>query len=490
MKRGRDRQHFNFRVKSMSDIFSDLQDIFGALDKRERAPDTAPDPHRRAPVHVVYGGAHLFTQNTPRKLGRVAISSIVEYAPDFAHFARAMWLPGADSLPTDDGAVRKLEFALVDDPRKMLEENRAAWLAWSVYRRTLQKLETEPVEDFRIDFEDGYGIRTDAEEDSHCESASKELAELHRSNGMTPFCGFRIKSFQPETRERAVRTLDLFLTNLLRETGGELPPNFVVTLPKVRFPEETAALDRLLSRFEEKNGLTPGEIGTEILVETPEAIENMRSIVEASGGRCVAAHFGAYDYTSGYGIAAVHQHIRHEACIFARNMMQVRLTPLGIRLSDSVTTELPVPVHRGEDLSVAQLTENRLAVTNAWRRHFNNVTRSLIDGFYQSWDLHPAQLVARYAAVYAFFLETREQQALRLRGFLEKATKAMTTGNQFDDLASAEGLLNFFLRGLACGAFGIGEVTRETGLSADELATASFVRIMERKHSGTGTGTG
>lgn len=435
----------------------------------------------QSPVHVVYGGADRFTDKTPNKLGNLALKSIENFAPNFVEFAQALWLKGSDKLPKFGDAIQDLEFSLVDNPQKVKEDNYEAWFAWTIYNKTLEKLSREPVEDFRIDFEDGYGIRTDEEEDSHCVSASDELAKAFQENTITKFCGFRIKSFQPETRKRAVRTLELFLSNLLKKTKGELPENFVVTIPKVRYKEETEILDELLQKIESQNDIQIGTVKVEILIETPESILNMKELVLSSNSRCIAAHFGAYDYTSSFGITAVHQHIRHNACDFARNMMQVSLTPLGIRLSDSVTTEMPIPIYRGENLSILQIAENKLAVKDAWRKHFNNVTHSMINGFYQSWDLHPAQLVARYAAVYSFFLDSKDEQAKRLRGFLDKATQAMTTGNQFDDMASAEGLLNFFLRGINCGAFDRNEVLSETGLNETELESASFVNIMESR---------
>ena len=105
----------------------------------------------------------------------------------------------------------------------------------------------------------------------------------------------------------------------------------------------------------------------------------------------------------------------------------------------------------------------------------------MIDGFYQSWDLHPAQFPARYAAVYSFFLDAKDEQARRLKGFVEKATQAMTTGNIFDDAASAQGLLNFFLRALNCGAIAEKEILEITGLSENELRSASFMEIMENR---------
>ena len=441
----------------------------------------------RTPVHVVYGGANLYKKNTPQKLGSIALKSLETYAPNFAEFARAMWLNGADSLPIYEDAVQNLEFDLAADNAQAKPKNVAAWFAWTIYRKTIEKLRSEPVEDFRIDFEDGYGFRADAEEDAHAISASGELAKSFLDKTITPFCGFRIKSFAPETFRRAVRTLDLFLTHLLENTGGKLPENFAVTLPKITRREEIETLAELLNDFEKLNNLENGTIKIEIMIETPQAIVNEhgvvapRSLVEAGSGRISSAHFGAYDYTASFGIAGFHQHLNHEVCNFARQMMQIALAPLNIRLSDSVTTELPVTIYKGENLTETQLKKNNLSVHKAWRKHFNNVTYSQINGFYQSWDLHPAQLVARYAAVYAFFLESKDEQAARLKGFIEKATQANLTGNTFDDAASAQGLLNFFTRALNCGALSETEITLATGLSAENLRAASFIKIMENQ---------
>ncbi len=443
---------------------------------------------QREPIHVVYGGANLFTAETPAKLGKLALKSIENYAPNFVGFAYAMWLAGADTLPTFPDVIESLEKQLEKNAEKVKTENFAAWFAWTVYQKTLKKLNREPIEDFRIDFEDGYGFRTDEEEDSHAISASEQLAFIiHHSSFIIPFCGFRIKSFAPETKKRAVRTLNLFLENLLNKTDGKLPENFCVTLPKITSVKEIKDLRKRLEKFEAKNKLPENSIKIEIMIETPTAIldENgvnpLAKFIKSGKGRINSAHFGAFDYTSSFGISAVHQHIRHDACNFARQMMLVALAPLNIRLSDSVTIEMPVPIHKGENLSDKQIRENKRAVHTAWRTHFNNVTHSQINGFYQSWDLHPAQLVARYAAVFAFFLESKDVQSLRLKGFIEKATQANMTGNTFDDAASANGLLNFFVRALNCGAMSETEISQSTSLSADELHSASFLKIMENR---------
>lgn len=472
----------------MKKTFSDLQlqRVFAELEVSSSAIQNLKSV--RNPVHVVYGGANLFRKDTPQKLGKIALKSLETYAPNFVEFADAMRLKGADTLPKYEDVVEKLEFQIAPNSEKIKKENFAAWFAWTIYQRTIEKLQREPVEDFRIDFEDGYGIRSNEEEDAHSISASDELAKSFLDDTITPFSGFRIKSFAPETYRRAIRTLDLFLTNFLEKTDGKLPENFVVTLPKISRSKEVEVLGGLLTEFEKQNNLANGAIKIEIMIETPQAIVGdageiaLKSLIEAANKRCVAAHFGAYDYTASFGISGVHQHLQHEACNFARQMMQIALSPLSIRLSDSVTTKMPIPIYKGENLTQEQLTENKLAVRNAWRKHFNNVTNSLINGFYQSWDLHPAQLAARYAAVYAFFLESAAEQGKRLKGFVEKATQASLTGNTFDDAASAQGLLNFFGRAFSCGAMIESEILEATSLTIEELNSASFVKIMESKN--------
>lgn len=467
---------------AMNRTFSDetLAEYYSKLERQDSS-SVLHLSSLRSPVHVVYGGANLFKAETPAKLGAIALKSLESYAPNFVEFARAFWLPGAEKLPLYDELIAESEIRLSGQAKKVKTENYAAWFAWTIYQRTIEKLQREAIEDFRIDFEDGYGFRRDEEEDSHAISASSELAKSFNEKTITAFCGFRIKSFQPETYRRAIRTLDLFLTNLLEKTGGALPENFVVTLPKIKRAEEVGILVKLLDEFENRKNLANGAIKVEILIETPESIFAMQDFVKAGNHRVNSAHFGAYDFTSSFGIVAEHQHLQHDSCKFARQMMQINLSPFGLRLSDSVTTEMPIPVFKGENLSESERQENRRSVHKAWRAHFNNVTNSLINGFYQSWDLHPAQLVGRYAAFYAFFLSSKDSSAARLKGFLDKASQALLTGNQFDDAASAQGLLNYFLRALNSGALTETEIAETTGLTLEELRTASFARIMANR---------
>jgi citrate lyase beta subunit len=412
---------------------------------------------RRQPVHTVYGGAQVFKADTAAKLGALALHMLVEFAPDAEAFGTAVGLPPA--------------------------------LAQGIYTRVLEKLRAEAVEDYRIDFEDGYGNRPDAEEDAHAVAAAREVA-TGLSAGVLPHAiGIRIKPFTEELRGRAVRTLDVFLTRLLADTGGRLPENFVVTLAKVTIPSQVAALAGLLARLEEARGLPQESLKLEIMVETPQAIVNARGecnvlpLVEAGRGRCVAAHFGTYDYTAALNITAAHQHLKHPACDFARHMMQVALAGTGVWLSDGATNILPIPPHREADrtLTAAEIRENLAAVHFAWKLHYGHVRHSLAHAYYQGWDLHPAQLPTRYAALYAFFLDGLEAASARLTNFVAKAGQATLVGDVFDDAATGQGLLNFFLRAWNCGAITEAEAVEKSGLTVEELRGRSFVQILKNR---------
>jgi citrate lyase beta subunit len=261
----------------------------------------------------------------------------------------------------------------------------------------------------------------------------------------------------------------------------------VVTLPKVTAPEPVRDVVQILEAQERALGLPSGAIALEVMVESPEALIGddgrlvLREIVAAGSGRCAAAHFGTYDYTAACGVAAPHQGMQHPACDLARSLMQACLARTGVWLSDGATTTLPVAIHRaepGRTLSPAETEANATAIAFAWRLHYANVRDSLRRGFYQGWDLHPAQLPARYAATYAFFLEAQDASAERLRKFVAEATRATRVGTSFDDAATGQGLLTFFVRGLDCGAFKEEEVVPMTGLLPDELRSRSFPRIL------------
>ena len=403
--------------------------------------------HRRQPIHTVYGGAHLFKADTAARLGATALRALDEHAPDASALAEVLGIAPA--------------------------------AADRVYGRVREKLQREPVEDFRLDFEDGYGNRPDAEEDGHAQSAATEVASALARGTAPPFIGIRIKNLGDELRERALRTAHLFLERLLAASGGTVPANFVVTLPKITARGQVARLADTFAQIERAHALPEGSLRMELMVETPFSIFDDRgavslpSLVAEGAGRVTAAHFGTYDYTASLGITAAHQHMRHPVCDFARGVMQVALAGSNVWLSDGATNVLPV----GKD---------RATIHRAWRLHCDDIRHSLTHAFYQGWDLHPAQLVTRYAAVYAFFLESLDAASERLRNFIAKAAQATLVGEVFDDAATGQGLLNFFLRALNCGAVREDEIGTLTDLTLAELRSGSFVTIVRGRRSSSG----
>ncbi len=467
-------------------LFAPLQQATAAFDALYPG-----ESDRRQPAHTVYGGAHLFRANSARKLGQLALGSLAAYAPNFSLFARAIGLRDAESLPRSQERIAILEAELERDVEAVRRSCPAAWRCYSLYQRVRHKLESEAVEDFRIDFEDGYGHRGDEEEDSCAVDAAREVARGMAENSLPPFIGIRIKPFSSQLYARSVRTLDLFLTTLAEATDGRLPSGFVVTLPKVVLCEQVSVLVELFELLESQTKIAPGSLRMEVMVETPQSIFGtegkaaLLALVAAARGRITGAHFGVYDYTASLSITADHQHMTHPACDLARSMMQIILAGTGIALSDGATNIMPVGPHRptaDRPLTTEQLLENRRQVHQAWRLHYQHVRHSLENAYYQGWDLHPAQLPTRYAALYAFFLEGFESASERLRAFVAKAAQATLVRDVFDDAATGQGLLNFFLRGLSCGAI-TEEEALGTGLTLAELKSRSFLQILEGRRN-------
>lgn len=451
------------------------------------------DPEERQPVHVVYGGAHLFRANAVKRLGELALRSLDEFAPDFITFAKALRLPESERFSESPGAADSLAQSIENDSEEVRRTNPSVWLANTIYRRVKGKLQREPIEDLRIDFEDGYGNRSDEEEDRHAETAANEVAAGMAAGELPPFIGIRVKPLTEELRARSIRTLDIFFTTLATKTNGRLPPAFRVTLPKVTIPEEVSALVELCSQLEHALGIETGALRVELMIETPQAIFNEKGVagpqglVKAARGRCLGVHFGPFDYTASRNIVETNRALSHFASDFAREMMQVTLARKGVAFADGPTNILPIAPHRaakdGTTLSAREFEENREVVHYAWKLHFDNVRRALGNGFYQGWDLHPAQLAARYAAVYSFFLENLDSASLRMRNFIDRAAQATRVGHVFDDAAMAQGLLNYFLRAINCGAITAGEVEPLTNLSLAELKTGSFAKILEGRRA-------
>jgi citrate lyase beta subunit len=398
----------------------------------------------RQPVHTLIEGAQHFVHDVARRRGAEALAALHAYAPDAPTLGTALGIADHPALETIAARVR-------------------------------EKLAREPVEDYRIDFEDGYGVRSDDDEDRTAVGAAESIGRGMRERTLPPSIGLRIKPLTEELRARSMRTLDLLLTALADRTG--IPERWVITLPKVTVIEQVTYFVAALGEMERALGFTHGALRFEIQIEVPQVIVDatgrslLPHMLDAADGRLIGVDFGTYDYTAGCGITAAYQRMLHPACEFAKRMIQVAFAGTGVWLADGSTSVLPVP----------RAPNDATGVHHGWRRHFDDVRHSLAGGFYQGWDLHPAQLVSRYAAVSSFYLEGIDAAGARLRNFLDRAQQVKLVGGVLDEPATGQGLLAFFLRAQGAGAITEPEAIALTGLTADELRGRSFVKILRAR---------
>lgn len=392
--------------------------------------------------HVAYGGAQLFAAGTAEKWRSLALAAFEEY------------------VPTAETVARRFEV-----PEALAEKVRE--------RVALQLRDARALASLRIDFEDGYGLRPDEEEDASAERAGQVLAML---TDPPDELGIRPKGFAPTTRARALRTLSRFFAALT----APLPEGFVVTLAKVQNAHEVSVAVGALSLLEARHGMAP--LAIELMAETPgffAEIERhgLERLHAAAEGRLRSVHFGAYDMLSALGVAGHTQSLSHPFCTPLRLALARAAAPLELPVYDGATLAMPVAPHRGGALDDTQRTENHTAVLEAMAAHAKSCDAALSLGLAGSWDLHPAQLVPRHIATTAFYLRALAGSQKRLAAFLTNAARATRAGQEFDDAASARGLLRFLARGLSCGAL-VDADLGELPITVSALRTHSFDELV------------
>jgi citrate lyase beta subunit len=405
----------------------------GWLDLLERAREAEAEHRRRfpgdgrvrQPLHTLYVAADRVTPTTTVEFGTEALRLLETHAPGPASFE--------DTFGVD------------------------AAVAERVRARVHAKLEREPVEDLRVDFEDGYGVRPDDEEDRHAEEAARALHAAREAGTAPVSFGLRVKSFADGRQARSVRTLDMFLTTLIEGRGGLLE-GFVVTFPKVNAAEQVAIFAEVLERLESQLGLAAGVLRFEVQVETPRSVIDPDGrvaagrIVEAAGGRLTAMHFGVFDYTSSLALMPWEQRLDHPANDLARQLLQVTLAGTGVAISDGSSNVVPAS-DRTEDVQAA------------WRVHAGHVRHSLSAGLYQGWDLHPSHLVSRYAAVYGWLLPHLDDATARVGAWRAGAASE----GVLDEPATVTSLLRYLRFAVSSGAVDEADVLERAGLTRDEL---------------------
>jgi citrate lyase beta subunit len=404
----------------------DLDRLNDDLDRRLARADAAlarqfpGDRPGRQPVHTVYVPADRYRSTVCRDWGDAALATLDEYRSIFAALVDEQ---GADAVDLES--------------------------------RVRSKLVNEPVEDLRVDFEDGYGARSDEVEDGHASSAARDLATSIREGTAAPFFGIRMKCLEAPTRRRGLRTLAIVVGELV---AAQAPlDGFVTTLPKATSVDQVTAMVHICEHLERTFNLDVGTLRFEIQVETPQAILGpdgtalVARMLHAADERCTALHYGTYDYSAFCGIAAEYQSMAHPVADYAKLVMQAAAAGTGVRLSDGSTNILPV----GDDE----------AVRDAWRLHLGLVRRSLERGYYQGWDMHPAQLPTRYAATFGFYRDGLPRAAGRLRNYLDH-----TGSGVLDEPATARALADYLLRAANCGAANAAELHELTGLSIEAIS--------------------
>jgi len=399
--------------------------VLADVDRRLAAADAAlasqypGDDGRRQPVHTVYVPGNRYTETTPADWGSSALAAATDAGGLDAVAALVGASSGTDCEPETLAALVQ------------------------------NKLTTEPIEDLRIDFEDGYGTVDDAIEDADVARAIAALRVALDARTSTPSVGTRFKCFEAGTRARGLRTLDMFVSGLV--ASGGLPDGLTLTLPKVTSVDQVEAMVAVASALEAANGLPTGRIRFEVQVETPQAILGadgraaVAQFIHAGQGRVSSLHYGAYDYSASLGIAAAYQSMEHPAADHAKNVMQLAVAGTGVHMSDGSTNVLPV----GDPDNVAM----------AWKLHARLVRRHLERGIYQGWDMHPAQLVTRYLATYAFYRGAFAPAATRLRNYVQQLDSVI-----MDEPATARALANVIHRGSVCGALTVDEIESATDL--------------------------
>ncbi|MFI5955069.1 DUF6986 family protein [Cryptosporangium sp. NPDC051539] len=403
-------------MAALDDLLNDLDERLAETDAALKAQHERPAPGRQ-PVHTVYVPADQFSAGLPARWGTEALALLDRHGSS----------PEAFGLPAE--AVR------------------------AALPRVRVKLATEPIEDLRIDFEDGYGYRSDADEDADAQKAGQAVAALI-GRERSPFTlGLRVKSMEARDRRRGVRTLDLLVKTLCQNLpdGPDLPPvltnTFVVTLPKVSSVAQVEAMLSVVDAIEDANRLTAGTIGVELQIELPGAIQSptgvatVANLVAAAGDRCAGVHYGTYDYSAACGVAAAFQALDHPVADHAKAVMLLAAVQAGVPAVDGSTNVMPAG-------STAE-------VRAAWANHARLVRRSLERAYYQGWDMHPGHLVTRYLATYVFFRDALPAAAARLTTYLARSSGQ---AGVVDEPATARALATVVLRGLDCGALTEDEV--------------------------------
>ncbi len=360
------------------------------------------------PFHVLYGGAQRFKAGTFAKMRGMALDFLLRHE-------------NAGFLFETDSEVAKPTLA-----------------------RARKKLSQQAIEDFRVDFEDGFGAIDAQTTKQEATRVGAVLAAECSARLVSPWIGLRIPPI--DVNDVTLVVLDAFFAAYDSEWPRDHHGRFAVTHPKVTSAQQLRLLAEALTAIESKRGWPAATLAIEAMYEVPTDTSEWNA---ACDGRLRSIHFGAYDYLSALGVPPEDQCLVHPLATRAQCHLVERFHSTNISISDGAT--LAMPLGSAREIADAAATQ-RMQIRNA-----------LTLGIQQGWDLHPHQVTVRACVWIEFFLKGEHKNAQRLQAFLQESGRVSRVGSQFDDSASARALVRFFERGHAFGAW-----------SDDDLAALGF----------------
>ena len=329
---------------------SDLAALDARLESTDQLLETRfpGDDGRRQPVHTVYVPADRYHPDLPAQWGAAAAACVEARRDRGGLAAPPGWIDGSP-------------------PRSPLA--------------SCAKLAAEPIEDLRLDFEDGYGPRPDDEEDARRRGDGEPLADA-APPGPRRRCRPAVQVLRgadPPPRATHPRPVPRHPAR----RPAACPTGWSSRCPRSARSSQVAGHGRRSAGGSRRRRTPRRSLRFEIQVETPQLIigaDGTRPVAAADPRRWRAGHRPALRHLRLQRLAAASPRptrpCDHPAADFAKQVdaggrRRHRGAPVR-RLHQRAAGRRPAQVHA------------------AWRLHAGLVRRALERGFYQGWDLHPA----------------------------------------------------------------------------------------------------
>ena len=308
---------------------------------------------------------------------------------------------------------------------------------------------------------------------------------------LPPFIGIRIKPMSEELHGAQPADPRLFVSSLARATKRRFPGELRRHDAEVMTPAHVAAWRARARRSSGGSSCRRGALKLELMIETPQSI---LATDGSSALRALVARRRRPRPRRPFRHLRLHRALRHHRGVAAH-------APPGLRLREAhdagrARADRRVALGRRHQRDAGRAAPRGAGRPLTERRGARTARPSIAPGSSTSTTcalarerLLPGLGSAPGAAPDALRRASTRSSwrasgaTARLRNFVEKAAQATLVGDVFDDAATGQGLLNFFVRGLSSGAMTLDEA-RETGLTVEELQGRSFLAILAGRKRG------